>query len=139
MKKITTKLIALTFLFSIGLASAEYLPSWLGGKPVETITSWAQPLTTVTLKQTGDKVSGHYRWKGSDQAYIKGVMEGNVLTGYWYHPVTNYNTCAKHEEFNTTHWGRLKIVFDGDSYTIQSGPCNKHLDWSQIGKRIYFK
>ncbi len=72
----------------------------------------------ITFLQNGNGVAGRY---SPDNGEITGTMSGNVLNGFWIENSSN-RQCA-YPINGRYYWGKIQMVFSGNSFKGRWGYC----------------
>jgi hypothetical protein len=81
---------------------------------------WQTQEGELILTQRGASVVGRYV---KDNGEIQGTVSGNVLTGYWIEDASNQR-CPSLKN-GRAHWGRIRFVHQGNSFTGKWEYCAK--------------
>ena len=82
------------------------------------ITDWDSYVTTVELTQSGNSVTGTYKWQGSS-GYIEGTVSGTVLEFKWWEGYNTYNQAKSNG--GTYGTGEWTIDTSSTPYNINPG------------------
>lgn len=109
---------AILLLYPFHLAAAEISGTWT--------TSEGE----MSFTQQGNNVTGNY---STDRGEITGILYGDLLEGYWIEDASAERcSTAKNGRY---YWGRLRLEFQGDTFSGKWSYCEKELAQNWTGKR----
>ncbi len=91
---------------------------------------WNTSEGVLTLKIQGNGVSGTYV---NDNGRISGTKSGNTITGFWGEDSSGTKCTTK--KLNTYYWGKIKWVFNGNSFSGQYSYCEGAMSGSWTGTK----
>ncbi|NJL99173.1 MAG: hypothetical protein HC924_10360 [Synechococcaceae cyanobacterium SM2_3_2] len=92
---------------------------------------WDTSEGQMTFQQQGSSVTATYT---QDNGRIEGTMTGNVLEGFWSEDGSNRRCDTAIN--GRYHWGRIRFVFDGNSFQGTWSYCNDEPTLSWTGTRF---
>lgn len=99
--------------------------------PINVITSaWNTSEGTLNLVIKGQNVSGTYV---NDNGRITGTKIGNTITGFWGEDSSGTKCTTK--KLNTYYWGKIKWVFNGNSFSGQYSYCEGAMTGNWTGTK----
>lgn len=99
--------------------------------PINVLTSaWNSSEGTLNLVIKGQNVSGTYV---NDNGRISGTKKGNTITGFWGEDSSATKCTTK--KLNTYYWGKIKWVFNGNSFSGQYSYCEGTMSGSWSGTK----
>lgn len=91
---------------------------------------WNSSEGTITFQQSGSRVSATYT---QDNGVLEGKMSGDVLMGYWIEDGSNRRCdTALNGRY---HWGKIRFVFDGSSFSGLWSYCDDEPSYTWTGNR----
>ena len=92
---------------------------------------WNTSEGQMTFQQQGSSVTATYT---QDNGRIEATMTGNVLEGFWSEDGSNRRCDTAIN--GRYHWGRIRFVFDGNSFQGTWSYCNDEPTLSWTGTRL---